>query len=142
MAQSTNRVVDTALEDGAQYYADTYKWLATGTGTDDTQDDDTTLGASVQIGTGTDSYNKFQESGTLDTYVDGRNFQKKFILDVGEPNSQPVVLGEFGWMKQVISGAGLGSRAKLNVPFTKDSSLKTIVRFTGRVNRIEDYTGE
>lgn len=129
------RAHDQYLEDLAQYAYQTYNYLELGTGTTPLSNSGTTLASPVQIGTTLTEYNKLNESGTTNSYINGRTSITKWRIDVGEPNSQPVVLREAGVAKAATQGANGGIRALFNVEQTKDSSVVHIYRVTQRTNR-------
>lgn len=134
----TSKVVDELLEDGMQNTYDNYLYVQIATGTTDISTGQTILDGSTQIGVSAALYNKTREVGTIDSFIDGRRAVYKFKITTGEPNVQPVNIGQIGLMKVLDDSGGLGIGGKFPVTSTKDNLSQWVSRCEVRYRRIDE----
>ena len=129
------RIHDVMLADMALQMLNNWNYFSVGTGTAALVDAGTSLDAPVQIGATILAFNDVGLTGTLNAFQSGRSFVRKFDLDIGEPNVQPVNLTEIGLANGALQSDSVGVRALLAVAQTKDSTVRWKLRFQGRMNR-------
>ena len=131
-----SNAVDQILNDAMRNIFSTYKWISVDTGTTSISNTATNLtNGGTQIGISAALFNKVYESGSTDSLLNGRSAVWKWKLTAGEPNTQPINIGQIGLMKSLVAGASLGIGAKLPIAKTKDNQSQWVIRMTSKMKR-------
>jgi hypothetical protein len=133
------QVQDVILNDLASRIYSQYQYLQVDTGTvlPSVTGVELTNGG-TQVGGSAALFNKLHDTGTNGSRLSGNIVLQKWVLESGEPYTQPINIGSFGAMIQATEGAGLGVPALLPAVFTKDTNLRAIVRGEFKIIRTSE----
>lgn len=126
---------DRLLEEHAQFQYDKYVYLSISADNNLILDTADGLISPVQIGAV--DFNKLRDVSSTGSFISGASFSTLFNLEPGEPQSQPINIGSIGAFSEPDnSNDTLGVGAKLNVPQTKDNTVKHRYRLGMTINRV------